>query len=99
MQVSETVFISLEQGDTLHMEQVEGRGPGQATTVKRVTFCVLLINIETIPSFQMKMFLLPSVPSPRLSPYHFTKVDKTLIEEIENINESPIVIMSPRNTP
>ena len=97
--MSETVFIPLEQGDTLHMEQVEGRGPNQTTTVKRITFCVLLLHLDMLPSFSSSMFQLPSYQSPKLTPYRFKTVDRNWIDEIENIIESTTVITPHINDP
>eukprot|EP00092_Neocalanus_flemingeri_P060253 GFUD01072199.1.p1 GENE.GFUD01072199.1~~GFUD01072199.1.p1 ORF type:complete len:342 (-),score=75.17 GFUD01072199.1:69-995(-) len=99
VQVSRTVFLPLEQGDVLYMEQVEVEGgQSQATTVKKVTFCVLLINLETVPSFQRSFSPLPSFQTTNLTPYHFKTVDKHWIDEIQDKIESPTVKPTP-NTP
>ena len=50
--LSQTVFLRLEHGDSLHLEQVEGRSTSQATTVKKVMLCVVLNTMDTITEYK-----------------------------------------------
>ena len=73
--LSQTVFLHLELGDSLHLEQVEGRSISQATTVKKVMLCVVLNTMDNLTNY--KSIGIPA-PSPTTTqpppPYYLHKI-------------------------
>ena len=94
VQVSRTVIIHLDHGDSLTMEQVEGRSPSQATIVKKISFCVLLLNTDSILTLEKPQIQLPPLPGYNSTYSGFKTLDATWIEGMEEIIKNPTVICS-----
>jgi len=99
VQVSRTVFIPLEKGDVLYLEQEKGRDTGMPTPVKKITFCVLLLSLDSHPGFQRSLFSPPSIQNPRLSPYQYIPVARQWMDDLERRMKSSSLTLSPPNTP
>ena len=98
VQVSRTVIIHLDHGDRLTMEQVEGRSPSQATIVKKITLCVLLLNTDSILTLEKPQIQLLPLPGYNFTHSGFKTLDATWTEGMEEIIKTQPVI-APTNSP